>query len=88
MQRSYSSVIPHRQHHTVFGFYDVYSIEIVQLELVRLDCTFKGPFHDPQAHPPIFFKKIKFLHQQKPFACAKYFLQVELFGDIIGHIVY
>ena len=51
----------------------------------------KGPFHDPQPHPPLFSKKVEIFYTSADTftQClfAKYFLQIHLFGELIAPIV-
>ena len=58
----------------------------------KLPGHIKGPFRDPQPHPPILQKSWDYyISRSKPLGTSlgsKYFLQIHLFGAIICKIVY
>ena len=63
--------------------------------MYSLNILIKGPFRDPQPHPPFLSKKVKKVEiftsaeaVSLGTLCAKYILQNHLFGEIIGRIVY
>ncbi len=42
-------------------------VTVTHLAMVLRNSHYKGPFRDPQPHPPHFSpRKLRFLHQQKP----------------------